>query len=256
MGEPRRPRLRGWWVVIGVLLGLISGGVVVLWQHPERPLQGRLGLESLSTADSPPLPEGSHPSTLGDLGQADGFAPGQVPMGREPAYPGLEPLFAALGMHRPVGPAAALDFTLPDLEGRPVRLREFRGKLVLLNFWATWCAPCLHEMPSMERLYQTFKQTDFVLLAVSVDRQGAQAAKPYVENLRLTFPVLVDHTNDIGRQYGARGLPSTYLIDPDGQLLGAVVGARDWHRAEAKALIAGILRQAAAPTADPSQVRR
>jgi peroxiredoxin len=145
----------------------------------------------------------------------------------------------------------AFDFTLPDLDGHPVRLREFSGKLVLLNFWATWCTPCLQEMPSMQRLYRTFKQTDFVLLAVSMDRQGAEAAKPYAERLQLTFPVLVDHTNDVGRQYGVRGLPSTYLIDQDGRLLGAAIGARDWHRTEAKALIAGILRQASEQTTDP-----
>jgi peroxiredoxin len=172
-------------------------------------------------------------------------------MGRGHTPPGLDPLFGALGMHRPVEPMAAFDFTLPDLDGHPVRLREFSGKLVLLNFWATWCAPCLQEMPSMQRLYHTFKQTDFVLLAVSMDRQGAQAAKPYTERLQLTFPVLLDHTNDVGRQYGVRGLPSTYLIDQDGRLLGAAIGARDWHRTEAKALIAGILRQASEQATNP-----
>jgi peroxiredoxin len=238
-----------------VLLGLIGGCVVVFWQRSESPVGERLGWESLLTSN-PLRPEVDHSSRESARGPADGLAPGRMPSGRGHAQPGLAPLFATFGMHQSAEPAAALDFTLPDLEGRPVQLREFRGKLVLLNFWATWCAPCLHEMPSMERLYQTFKGTEFVLLAVSMDRQGAQAAKPYVENLQLTFPVLVDRTNDVGRRYGVRGLPSTYLIDPDGQLLGAVVGARDWHRAEAKALIAGILRQAAAPTADPPQVRR
>jgi peroxiredoxin len=255
VGEPRRRLGRGWRIPVGVLLGLIGGCVVVFWQRSESLLGERLDWESLLTSN-PLRPELDHSSGEGDSGPADGLAPRRVPTGRERTQAGLAPLFAALGMHRSAEPAAAPDFTLPDLEGRPVQLREFRGKLVLLNFWATWCAPCLHEMPSMERLYQTFKGTEFVLLAVSMDRQGAQAAKPYVENLQLTFPVLVDHTNDIGRRYGVRGLPSTYLIDPDGQLLGAVVGARDWHQAEAKALIAGILRQAMAPTADPAQVRR
>jgi len=254
--EPRWPPSRGWLVLVGVLLGLIGGCVVVLWQHPGRLLREHLGLESLLPPSSIPRPELDHPSGGGGIEPADGLAPGQAPMGPARTQAELEPLFAALGMHRPAEPTAAFDFTLPDLEGRPVRLRQFHGKLVLLNFWATWCAPCLHEMPSMERLYQTFKQTDFMLLAVSVDRQGTQVAKPYVENLQLTFPVLVDHTNDLGRQYGVRGLPSTYLIDPNGRLIGAVVGARDWHRAEAKALIAGLLRQAAAPTADPIQVGR
>jgi peroxiredoxin len=148
---------------------------------------------------------------------------------------------------------AAPDFTLLTLEGRPARLREFRGKLVLLNFWATWCAPCLHEMPSMERLYQTFKQTDFMLLAVSMDRQGEGVARPFVDNLKLTFPVLLDSTLEVSRQYSVRGLPTTYLIDPDGLLIGVVIGARDWHRTEAKALIAGLLRQIPAPSDHPEQ---
>jgi peroxiredoxin len=177
---------------------------------------------------------------------------------REPAAVSsaeLEALYRALGIHRPADPPEAPAFTLRALDGRPVQLREFRGKLVLLNFWATWCAPCLHEMPSMERLYQTFKQTEFVLLAVSMDRHGEEVAKPFVDNLQLTFPVLLDRTSEVGRQYGVRGLPSTYLIAPDGLLIGVVIGARDWYRTEAKALIAGLLRQS--PSADPpSQAHR
>jgi peroxiredoxin len=95
----------------------------------------------------------------------------------------------------------------------------------------------------MERLYQTFKQTEFALLAVSMDRQGEGVARPFVDNLKLTFPVLLDSTSEVSRQYSVRGLPTTYLIDPDGLLIGVVIGARDWYRTEAKALIAALLRQ-------------
>ena len=162
---------------------------------------------------------------------------------------GLDAWYASLGIHRPAEPSEAPDFTLMSLEGRSIQLRELRGKVVLLNFWATWCAPCQHEMPSMEQLYQTFKQTEFVLLAVSMDRQGAEVARPFAEHLKLSFPILLDPASEVSRQYGVRGLPSTYLIDPDGLLIGAVIGARDWHRTETKALIAGLLRQVQ-PTAD------
>jgi peroxiredoxin len=155
----------------------------------------------------------------------------------------VEALFAAVGIRRPVEPAAAPDFSLLSIDGQPVQLREFKGKLLVLNFWATWCAPCLHEMPSMERLYQSFKATEFALLAVSMDRQGEEVAQPYVNNLKLTFPVLLDRTQEVSRQYSVRGLPTTYLIDPDGLLIGVAIGARDWDRAEAKALIASLLRQ-------------
>jgi peroxiredoxin len=173
--------------------------------------------------------------------------------GPVPAPSSLEPLFTALAINRPAEPPAAPDFTLPDLEGRPVRLREFRGKLVFVNFWATWCPPCRLEMPSMARLYQTFKQTAFAMLAVSIDRQGVQAVKPFMEELQLTFPALLDSKTEVARQYGLRGLPMTYLIDRNGWLIGAAVGGRDWSSTEAKALIAGLLRHDLATASGPDQ---
>jgi len=196
------------WVVI---LGIAAVAAVMWWEHVSQP-SGSLVVTHVSEP------------TAGSLA-------------------GLDPLYSALGMRRPTETAVAPDFTLLTLDGRPAQLREFRGKLVLLNFWATWCAPCLHEMPSMERLYQTFKQTDFVLLAVSMDRQGEGVARPFVDNLKLTFPILLDNTLEVSRQYSVRGLPTSYLIDPDGLLIGVVIGARDWYKTEAKALIAGLLRQ-------------
>jgi peroxiredoxin len=203
-----------------VILGVVAVAAVVVWEHLSQP---------------PGSPAITHSS------DATGSSAG------------LDSLYIALGMRRPVESAEALDFTLLTLEGRPTQLREFRGKLVLLNFWATWCAPCLHEMPSMERLYQTFKQTNFVLLAVSMDRQGEEVARPFVNNLKLTFPVLLDHTLEVSRRYGVRGLPTTYLIDPEGLLIGVAIGARDWYKTEAKVLIAGLLRQLPAPSTDVEQ---
>jgi cytochrome c biogenesis protein CcmG/thiol:disulfide interchange protein DsbE len=207
--------------LIIVILGLVAVTAVILWDHLLLP---------------------SGPPEIARLRESSA-----VPLA------GLDALFAALGLHRPVEPSEAPDFALMTLEGQPARLREFRGKLVLLNFWATWCAPCLQEMPSMERLHQTFKHTEFVLLGVSMDRQGEEVAKPFIDNLKLTFPILLDRTSEVARRYGVRGLPTTYLIDPDGLLIGAVIGARDWHRTEAKALIASLLRQAPPTTDHPAQ---
>jgi peroxiredoxin len=211
VSEEQIARRQRWSAVVLATAGLMVVAAVTLWDHWRVP--------------SPPRE--TSPAT-------EAFRGGPS---------GLEALFAALGIHRPVEPSEAPDFSLMSLDGQPVRLRELRGKLVLLNFWATWCAPCLHEMPSMERLYQTFKPTGFILLAVSMDRQGAEVARPYADNLKLTFPILLDSASEVARQYGVRGLPTTYLITPDGTLLGAAVGARDWYRTEAKALLAGLLRQ-------------
>ena len=220
-GEPSARRQRRYAVAL-VIMGLMLVAAVTLWDHrrlPSNPRQTSPAMEASRGASS-----------------------------------GLEALFAALGIHRPAEPSEAPDFSLMSLDGRPLRLRDLRGKLVLLNFWATWCAPCLHEMPSMERLYQTFKPTEFILLAVSMDRQGAEVARPYADNLKLTFPILLDSASEVARQYGVRGLPTTYLIAPDGVLLGAAVGARDWYRTEAKALLAGLLRQMSPGGDHPAQV--
>jgi peroxiredoxin len=207
--------------LVVAVLGVAAVAAVMLWEHLSQP------------SGPPMITHGSEPAAVSSMG--------------------LDTLYTTLGMRRPAEPSAAPDFALSTLEGRPVRLREFRGKLVLVNFWATWCAPCLHEMPSMEQLYQTFKQTEFVLLAVSMDRQGEGVARPFVDKLKLTFPVLLDSTLEVSRQYSVRGLPTTYLIDPEGLLIGVVIGARDWHRTEAKALIAGLLRQLPASSDHPTQ---
>jgi peroxiredoxin len=248
--------MQSWRLLIVIILGLAGAVAVSLWKHIEMPVRERLGLETPSPSTSAPPPSANQPSPADDAAQPGRSETARPRASGVPSSPGFDPLFATLGILRPVEQSEALDFALPDLEGRPVRLREFRGKLVLLNFWATWCTPCLHEMPSMERLYQTFKQTPFVLLAVSTDRQGAQAAGPFVENLKLTFPVLLDSAAEVSRHYGVRGLPTSYLIDPDGRIIGAAIGGRDWSRTEAKALIAGLLRQAPALIDDPSQAHK
>jgi peroxiredoxin len=238
---------------ISVILGLALVAAVLFWGLVDWPTGAPPQAEAPAVAVGPvtPSPGVRLPTETGPQMAIRGAGP-QTPL-PIPAPSHLEPLFAALAIHRPPQPLEGPDFTLPDLEGRPVRLRDLRGKLVFLNFWATWCPPCRLEMPSMERLYQTFKQTEFVMLAVSIDRQGAEAVKPFMEELRLTFPALLDQTSAVARQYGLRGLPATYLIDPDGQLIGAAVGGRDWHSTEAKALITGLLRQAAATASDAAQ---
>ena len=234
-------RMKSWVLTLTVTLGLAAAAVALLWSPFDRPPRDRS--ETRGTAGSVGVPAASPGVQL--VGRA-----GSQPATREatpqkaPAVPisgGLDPLFAAMSIHRPVDKPEAPEFTLSDLSGRSVHLRELRGKLVFVNFWATWCAPCRLEMPSMERLYQTFKETEFAMLAVSIDRQGADVVKPFIQDLQLTFPVLLDRGMEVTRAFGMRGLPTTYLIDRDGRLIGAAVGSRAWYSIEAKALIAGLL---------------
>jgi peroxiredoxin len=139
----------------------------------------------------------------------------------------------------------AADFSLPDLEGGWQRLSHFRGQVVLVNFWATWCPPCRAEMPSMEALYQTYRDQGFTILAVSIDVQGAAAVQPFLEQYRLTFPVLLDPKGQVTGAYGVRSLPTTYLLDRQGRVVSREIGARNWANAGAQALIASLLEEPA-----------
>jgi peroxiredoxin len=123
----------------------------------------------------------------------------------------------------------APDFELPDLDEKPVRLSDYRGKVVFLNFWATWCKPCKEEMPSMEVLYKTFEKDGLVILAVSIDRVTTKKdIPPFVRALGLSFPVLVDSWGQTDKRYKLMGVPETYIIGRDGVLREKVIGPRDW----------------------------
>lgn len=137
----------------------------------------------------------------------------------------------------------APDFQLIDLQGNWQALPDYRGKVVLLNFWATWCGPCRVEMPSMERVYQDLKDEGFAILAISSDPQGSIVTRPFVVSQGLTFPILHDSDYRVSGSYGVRTLPMSFLIDRNGTLTQRVFGARDWNSAEARELIRGLLRE-------------
>ncbi len=136
--------------------------------------------------------------------------------------------------------AATPDFTLPNLDGKKVSLKEFRGKVVFLNFWATWCVPCREEMPAMEKLYQEFKQKNFVVLAVNV-KDRKQEAVNFVKELKLSYPIVIDPDAQVGLLYGAWGLPTTYLIGPKGEGLARAWGPAEWYSPAARNLIKELL---------------
>ncbi len=135
-------------------------------------------------------------------------------------------------------------FRLRNGSGDPVTLDQYRGVVVMVNFWATWCGPCRVEMPAMETLYKMFPRHDFEILAVSTDAQGTAVTKPFRQELGLTFPILHDSDFQIGLAYGARTLPMTFLIDRQGLLRQRIFGARDWQSPEAVQLIQTLVQEA------------
>ena len=136
----------------------------------------------------------------------------------------------------------APDFQLRDLNGRLVTLSDMRGKVVLLNFWATWCGPCRVEMPAMEQLYRMFPRKDFEILAVSTDAQGVAITRPFQQENHLTFPILHDVDYRVGLIYGARSLPMTFMVDRQGVVRHQIFGARDWGASEAQQLVQMLMR--------------
>ena len=136
----------------------------------------------------------------------------------------------------------APNFSLPGLDGQMVRLTDYRGKVVLLNIWATWCPPCVEEMPSMEKLYQKLKGEGFEILAVSIDESGAQDVLPFMKKHKLSFPALTDPEGRIKGLYQTAGVPESFVIDKDGTLVEKVIGPRDWAIPDAIRFFRNLIR--------------
>ncbi len=149
--------------------------------------------------------------------------------------------FAQFDLVRPSRPTAAPEFTVPRIDGAPLRLRYFEGHVVFVNFWATWCPPCKQEMPSMERLYRRYKARRFTILAISLDAQSAAVA-PFVRRLGLTFPIGLDPKMAVAERYKVRALPSSFIIDGTGAIVAIALGPRDWDSTAAYAVIDRLLR--------------
>jgi len=151
-----------------------------------------------------------------------------------------EHLFEAMGMAK-VPSKAAPDFTLLNTDGQQVALQHYRGKVIFLTFWATWCIPCREEMPAIERLHQTYQAQDLAILSIDL-KESADQVKVFFQKHGLSFPALLDTNGSVFRDYLVAGMPTTYLIDRDGTMLARGVGGRDWTRAEALQLIQALLQ--------------
>ncbi|MCK4738434.1 MAG: TlpA family protein disulfide reductase [Deltaproteobacteria bacterium] len=129
-----------------------------------------------------------------------------------------------------VAGSEAPNFTLPDLEGNLVSLSDFKGKVIFLNFWATWCETCTEEMPSMEYINKVYELYPFEIIAISVDDADAQILKDFREKFKLTFTILHDRKGNIKDAYKTTGVPETFFIDQNGIIAEKVQGARDWSQ--------------------------
>jgi peroxiredoxin len=154
-----------------------------------------------------------------------------------PAEGGEEDLFSKIKISPIKGDKKTPDFSLEDLNGKKVGLKQFRGKIILLNFWATWCGPCKEEMPGLEILHQRFKEKNFVLLTISVDYEGIGPVREFINRHQYTFPVLLDPKCETLDLLEVKGIPTTFVIDKKGKMVGRAIGPRDWKRPEVISLI-------------------
>ncbi|WP_319562303.1 TlpA disulfide reductase family protein [Marispirochaeta sp.] len=157
--------------------------------------------------------------------------------------PDLDPItgrFYRLGFGVPPQPVDAPDFSIMDLKGNRVSLSSFRGDVVLLNFWATWCPPCRAEMPAMEELYQALQDEGFTIMAVSTrdQRETREKVVQYIGENGYTFPVFFDETAAaVPAFYRTGSIPTSYVINKKGQVIARLVGAFDWNGKEVTALL-------------------
>jgi peroxiredoxin len=147
----------------------------------------------------------------------------------------------ALGVIRTSG-ITPPDFTLSTLDGGSITLSDLKGRVVLINFWTTWCPPCREEMPSMERLYRRLKYEEFTLLAVDI-MESPETVKKFARKYDLSFPILLDKTGEVSAKYAANAIPTTYIINKEGKAVGKAIGPRKWNGEHAIALMEELLKE-------------
>jgi thiol-disulfide isomerase/thioredoxin len=164
-------------------------------------------------------------------------APDRLSAAEEPPLKGEMRDFT---LHKVPKPPVALNFTA--LDGKALTLADFKGKVVVANLWATWCAPCIKEMPSLDRMNARLAPQGLALLAISQDRGGAKVVEPFLEKLGLkSLPVYLDPKGEVQRALGVRGLPTTVVFDAEGRELGRFEGDANWDGADARALLTHFL---------------
>jgi peroxiredoxin len=146
----------------------------------------------------------------------------------------------ALSILPPNTEVQALDFTVESLLGDSESLNDYRGKVIFLNFWATWCGPCRAEVGEIDALHETLKDEDFMIMALSIQEQKKKVSK-FMKSNEIDFPVYLDSDGEVAAMYGVTGIPTTYIIAPDGSIVGRAVGPREWGGRESVALMRSLM---------------
>ena len=133
------------------------------------------------------------------------------------------------------------DFVLKDIKGKTWRLSDFKGKVVFVNFWATWCPPCRAEMPSMQKLYQSLPADRFQMVTI-LSNDKPELGERFAKTIGFTAPILLDPDNKAYKAYGLTGVPETYIVDKQGILREAIIGPMHWDSPEAANLLARYLK--------------
>jgi peroxiredoxin len=137
----------------------------------------------------------------------------------------------------------APDFNIKNLKGGMTSLSDYRGKIVLINFWATWCGPCKAEMPSMEALYRSHGRDDFEILAVSIDLGDEAPVRSFVGDFGFTFPILLDSQFDVNDLFQVRVVPTSIVVDRDGVVTDRLLGAKDWNDPDAQLFVKELIKR-------------
>lgn len=144
---------------------------------------------------------------------------------------------------KPLEKHKAPEISVVALDTTPLTLQSLKGKVVLLNFWATWCPPCREEIPSMMKLNQAMTGKPFQMVCVSVDEGGKQAVQDFFKNTGFSLPAYLDPTGQAAAAYGLTGVPETFIIDKQGVIAKKVIGGLDWASPEVIAFLEGLMQQ-------------
>jgi len=157
----------------------------------------------------------------------------------------LEQLYEDMGVLKLPRRTDPIEIRLKDLNGNLVSLSDFRGRIVFLNFWTTWCPTCRIEMPSMEKLHQKFKGNDFAMVTVNIQESASQVKK-FFKMFNLTFTALLDTTGEVATGFSIRSIPTTFILNKSGRIIGTILGPREWDSKKAVALFEHLTEKYAA----------